>query len=312
MTKIQLLQEIIAFLLRMTMLPVVMREIFQKNRVTILVYHKIPAPVFERHIKYLKRHYSIISLDKFIKARYQGCLEKLPVKPMVITFDDGAKPNYSLRSILQKYRVPATMFICSEISGTNRHFWFSYLDRVKTNLKAIPDSERLKLLSRIGFDEKKEYLNPDAMSQEEISELLNAGISIQSHTSTHPILPMCDAKKAEFEINSSKAILEDKFGIKVYCLAYPNGDYLQRDVEYCKRAGYLAAVTMDAGFNNAGTDVYKLKRISIGDYASINQLVVKSSGLWSVLKGNFKHKSSKIEKSRVFENNTNKKAVNIT
>ena len=99
---------------------------------------------------------------------------------------------------------------------------------------------------------------------------------------------MCDATKAKNEIAKSKTDLEKKLGAKVDFLAYPNGDYLLRDVETCKKAGYLAAVTLDPGFNDAGTDVYRLKRISICDNASINQLVVKTSGVWALCKHNLK------------------------
>lgn len=285
MKGIKPVQETIALLLRATLLPVIIREFFQVNRVTIIAYHRISAKLFESHMRYLIKNYSIISLEEFIKAKYKKHPERLPSKPIVITIDDGAKSNYALKYVLRKYEIPVTIFVCSDIVGTSRHFWFSHRDEVKTDLKVVPDTERLKLLSQVGFDEQKDYGAPETLSKEQLHELLDSGVSIQSHTLTHPILPMCDDLKAEKEISKSRADLENRFGAPVVCFAYPNGDYLPRDVHYCKRAGYLAAVTMEAGFNDINTDVYRLKRISICDNASINQLAVRACGLWDFLKG---------------------------
>jgi peptidoglycan/xylan/chitin deacetylase (PgdA/CDA1 family) len=288
MVKIKMLQEIIALMIRATIIPLIIRELFQRNKVTILLYHKISLQLFEKHLQYLLKRYSIISFEEFIKARNQNNMKKLPIKSIIITFDDGVKNNIMLLEALRKYSIPITMFVCSDIIGTNRHFWFSYLDRVKKNLKKVKDNERLKLLLKIGFDEKKDYETAEALSESEIAKLLALGMRVQSHTLTHPILPMCEDTKAEIEITKSKIDLENKLGIKVDYFSYPNGDYLPRDIDMCKKAGYLAATTMDAGFNDMRTDLYRLKRISICDNASVNQLIVKTTGAWSVVKKLFR------------------------
>ncbi len=274
--------------LRATMIPIIVREVFQRNKVTIILYHRIPARLFEKHLQYLLKRYSIISFEEFIKAKNQENMKKLPAKPIIITFDDGAKINHMLQEVLRRYHVPVMIFVCSDILGTNHHFWFRHRDKLKIDLKTIADTERLKLLSQAGFDEKKDYHTAEALSEVEIADLINVGVSIQSHTLTHPILPMCDDLKAEIEITKSKIDLEEKFGIKVNYFSYPNGDYLPRDIDICKRAGYLAAITVDLGFNDVDTDVYKLRRISICDNASVNQLVVRTSGIWGFLKGMLK------------------------
>lgn len=269
------------------MIPIIVREVFQRRKVTIILYHRISAKLFERHLKYLSREYSIISLEEFIEAKKEKDMRKLPVKPIVITFDDGAKVNYSLKKVIQQYNVPVTMFVCSDIIGTNRHYWFSHSDKLTTDLTKVADAKRLSLLSQVGFDEKKNYDTAEALSGTEITDLINSGVSIQSHTLTHPVLPMCDDLKAEIEITKSKANLEEKFGIKVDYFSYPNGDYCPRDVAICKKAGYLAGVTVDLGFNDVDTDVYRLKRIGIYDNASVNQLAVRATGVWHFVKRMF-------------------------
>ena len=245
-TGLHILQEFTALALRATMVPIIVREVFQRRKVTIILYHKISASLFERHLKYLSKRYSIISLGEFIKAREERDMRKLPAKSIVITLDDGAKVNYTLKQVIQQYEVPVTMFLCSVILGANH--------------------------------------NAGALSEAEVADLISIGVSIQSHTLTHAILPICDDLKAETEIAKSKTDLEQKFGIKVDYLSYPNGDYCPRDINICQEAGYLAGVTVDLGFNDMDTDVYRIKRICIFDNASVNQLIVRATGVWGFIK----------------------------
>ena len=147
MNGLSILQEFVALVLRATMIPIIVREVFQRNKVTITLYHGISANLFDRHLKFLSERYSIISLEEFIKAKREKNMKKLPIKPMVITFDDGAKANYTLKSVIRKYNVPVMMFLCSNIIGTNHHFWFSYRDKIRTDLTKVKDAERIRLLS---------------------------------------------------------------------------------------------------------------------------------------------------------------------
>ena len=43
---------------------------------------------------------------------------------MVVTFDDGHIKNHSLLPVFKKYQVPVTIFLCSGIVDTGKHFWF--------------------------------------------------------------------------------------------------------------------------------------------------------------------------------------------
>jgi peptidoglycan/xylan/chitin deacetylase (PgdA/CDA1 family) len=86
------------------------------------------------------------------------------------------------------------------------------------------------------------------------------------------------------EIVQSKQILEKEFGLNIYALAYPNGDYSKRDIALAKDAGYQCALTVDFGFNSKKTDPFRLKRICVNDATDLNELVVKASGAWDFFK----------------------------
>ena len=113
---------------------------------------------------------------------------------------------------------------------------------------------------------------------------MKSSIDFQAHTQFHPMLPRCSDKESWEEIYLSKKQLEDKYDLDIYSFAFPNGNYSDREIEYVKKAGYKCALTTDFGFNSFNTDLYRLKRLSMNDTSNINELAVRSSGLWGFLK----------------------------
>jgi hypothetical protein len=114
----------------------------------------IEPSVFEDHLAYFSKEYSVITLKEYWLIQ----TERLsPVKnPLIITFDDGYLDNF-IRAfpLLKKYGLKATIFISPE-----------FVDQ-KFGVRSINDS--------VGF------LSWDEMKLMEASGL----IDIQSHTMTH-------------------------------------------------------------------------------------------------------------------------------
>ncbi|MBI3899630.1 MAG: polysaccharide deacetylase family protein [Gammaproteobacteria bacterium] len=274
------MREFVFLLFRITGLPLLLRELVQRRRVSILCYHDPRPEVLEAHVRYLRRHYSIISLRQYLDWRRQPTTP-LPPKPLILTLDDGHRANYLLRGIFRRHKLPATIFLCSEIAGTWRHFWWKAATsaEVREQLKRVPDSERHRLLAETGFTEQKQYPERQALSLREI-KALKPLIDFQSHTRFHPLLPRCSDERVAEEIQLSKTELEDRFGLRIYALAYPNGDYTDREAECAQRAGYECALTIDGGYNTDTTDAFRLRRIRMSDTAGSHELAVKSSGLW--------------------------------
>lgn len=274
----------VLFLLRMSGVPFLIRELAQRRRVTILCYHQPSAEVATRHFEALRRRYSIISLSDYLSFR-AGTQKQLPPKPLIITLDDGHMLNYSLKPIFEKYRIQPTVFLCSGVVGTKRGFWFEteMNDGVRQSLKWVSDEQRLQILARMGFSETGEASTRQALSAIEIQDMKSI-VDFQSHTVYHPLLPQCSAPRAVAEISDSKAELENKFGLSIYALAYPNGDYSAREIAAAEASGYKCALTLDPGFNSRATPAFRLKRFCINDDAGVNELLVKTSGLWGFLK----------------------------
>lgn len=260
------------------------RETVQRRRVTFLLFHDMEASDAERNFTYLKRHYNIISLPDYLQAVQTK--SKLPHKALIITFDDGHVSNHALLPVLQRMEIPITIFLCSEIVGTQRHFWFRHSEEMKPQveaLKRLPNKERLQKLAAFGFSQESEYGDRQALNTNEIEEMKSV-VDFQSHTCFHPILPQCNETEAQHEIIDSKQQLEERYGLKVNTLSYPNGDYSERDIRLAKEAGYSCGITVDSGYNSLHSDLFRLKRFSVNDARSTTELMVKATGLYALIK----------------------------
>lgn len=273
------MRKLLFFIVRLTGLPLFFREILQRNKVSILLFHDISKETAEQTFAYLSKKYNIIHLNDFIGAIDKNNNENIPPKALIITFDDGHIRNYELLPVIEKYNIPVTIFLCASIINTNRHFWCNFKNQSIDNsrLKLKSNSERLNILSKVGFKQDKEFDQPQALQKIHIDEM-KPKINMQSHTLFHPILPKCNYYEAKTEIFNSKELLEREYKLMINTIAYPNGDYSDRDILLVKEAGYKCGITVDFGFNTIKTNIFRLKRLSVNDSADINELIVKASG----------------------------------
>ncbi|MDE0485309.1 MAG: polysaccharide deacetylase family protein [Candidatus Poribacteria bacterium] len=251
-------------------IPLLIREWVCRNRVAILLYHDVNPEIFAKHIAYLSRHYAIISLDTLVSAIYNKDFSEIPQKSIVITIDDGHAGNVTLLPIFKQYRIYPTIYVCTQIINTHRHFWFRIPERSKKErLKKLPNVERLtRLKQESDFEPKKEYQDRQALNIDEMKKMMQ-DVDFQPHTQFHPILPHCTETECKQEILGSKVDLEKFLGIECLHFSYPNGDYTEREIEIVKAGGFRSARTTDIGWNNIETSPYKLKAMPISDDAGL-------------------------------------------
>jgi peptidoglycan/xylan/chitin deacetylase (PgdA/CDA1 family) len=269
-------------LVRATGLPAIARHTVQRHRVTILLYHDPDPREFGRHLGLLQRHYAIVPLRTAVAALESGRLGELPDRALVLTLDDGHSGNYELGPVIRELGVPATIFLCSGVVGSRRGFWFNHTTSQEA-LKRVPDEQRVAELDSTGFRQDDELPERESLSDSEILELSGDLIEFQSHSISHPILPRCTDAKARHEIIQSRLDLIERYGLDVYALAFPNGDYSDRELALAREGGYRCALTLDRGFNSGATDPFRLRRVSIDDTDGIDELIVKASGVWGVV-----------------------------
>jgi peptidoglycan/xylan/chitin deacetylase (PgdA/CDA1 family) len=268
-------------LLRLIGIPLAVRHVLQRNRVTILFYHR-PAPeTFAAHVEALRTAYNLISLDAFVTALQDSTVKRLPPRSLVLTFDDGHRANAALLETFRALPARPTVFLCSGLLDSGEPFWFDVVADPE-RLKRMPDDERMASVAT--------EARPDpaaaggSLAVPEI-ERLKPYVDFQSHTVSHPILPRCSDEKAAREIAESREELERRLGRPVYALAYPNGDHSERDVRLAREAGYRCAVTVAPGFNGPRSDPFRLRRIAVDDDRDGPSVVLlKACGVWHAVK----------------------------
>lgn len=186
---------------------------------------------FERQMKHLAENgFNAISLDDYITTANQkfGDLEKdksnscpdLPDKSVIITFDDGHISNHT---------------------------------------HALPILQKYGFVATF-FVTVGNIDTHDGLKSEQLREMADSGMSIQSHTMTHPFLSDLSGHQIHWELHESRSILEGKLGRPIKYLAIPGGRYNSIVKNTAREVGYRGVCTSIVGCNNINSDLYSLKR----------------------------------------------------
>ncbi|TQV88881.1 polysaccharide deacetylase family protein [Aliikangiella coralliicola] len=92
---------------------------------------------------------------------------------------------------------------------------------------------------------------PDYMTWQQLREMLEAGMTIQSHGHTHPYFSDLSSELIESELDSSKKMIEDKLGEAVVVFAPPGGRYDKRVVSIAEQLGYRCIADSSPGICQA-------------------------------------------------------------
>jgi peptidoglycan/xylan/chitin deacetylase (PgdA/CDA1 family) len=93
------------------------------------------------------------------------------------------------------------------------------------------------------------------VSWSDLHEMVAAGMSIQSHTRSHPFLSELSAAALVSELTDSKRTLEDKLGVEVREIAFPGGDAPARRLRgLIAESGYDIAVGTRWGKNTGRSE----------------------------------------------------------
>jgi peptidoglycan/xylan/chitin deacetylase (PgdA/CDA1 family) len=143
--------------------------------------------------------------------------------------------------------------------------------RITEALKLRPDFERKELMEgllknlRVDINHVNNERPRIMLNWDEIKEMAKNGITIGSHSHTHPILSRMPLQKAKEDIFTSKKIIEENLCIKVKHFAYPNGrgeDFSEELRNYCKEIGFESVASLIHGTNNPSNgNTFALKRI---------------------------------------------------
>lgn len=263
-----------------------LRRWLAKRYVIILLYHKIDPDLFASHLEYLKRNYNIIALRDLRDAFVSKMGKVLPLRSLVITFDDGWKSNYKLLPVFRKHDRPVTIFLAAGLVNTNRKIWNFAIDRTdrmeNDRLKALPNEEKERLLKdKYSHYPEKEYCERSMLNKTEIEEMA-LHVDFQSHGMFHPVFTMCSEKELAFELSESRKLLSQMTNTEIYAIAYPYNRAWVREREAARAAGYQLGRIGGRRLNRLNGDPMALKAIGIKGDSSMEDLA--KSIVWAQIR----------------------------
>jgi peptidoglycan/xylan/chitin deacetylase (PgdA/CDA1 family) len=98
---------------------------------------------FAHQLELLCRHYPVLSLQKLLNALK---IRQLPKRAVVLTFDDGYADNlWNVKPLLEKYELPATVFVTSGSLDSPDEFWWDDLERILLQPRKLPKRLQLRV-----------------------------------------------------------------------------------------------------------------------------------------------------------------------
>ena len=153
---------------------------------------------------------------------------------MRASFDDAFRSAASVFPALDRLGVPIQIFACT---GYAR------------------DGAPLTIVELAG-DDLGEIAT---MTWDELREHADRGVTVSSHTVSHPRLTQLSDDELRRELTESKQELEDELGRPCTELAYPYGEHDERVRRFTRAAGYERAY----GLRERRRDPYALRRIDL-------------------------------------------------
>jgi peptidoglycan/xylan/chitin deacetylase (PgdA/CDA1 family)/SAM-dependent methyltransferase len=239
----------------------------------VLTYHQVgrpspdplhvsvPEELFASQMEELQRSWNPLTLDAMVEGLAHG---NLPRKSVAVTFDDGyAGVLFFALPILERFHIPATIFVSTGYLDGKKEFWWDELQRIvweskrePAEWKGLPEDVRMRFYPGMPREDAFGILHyalralpPDKIRMEvdrirrearcrpaaprpDVRPLsgrecgLLAGnplISIGAHTDRHAWLAALNDTDQKNEMANSRRVLEKTLGRPVRTLSYPYG-----------------------------------------------------------------------------------------
>lgn len=284
------------------------RKLFPKNGAIIFCGHRVadddegdlpglrPSWLVEQ-LDYLSRHYQFLPLSKLLDHYERH--ELIPPNSVVMTFDDGFRDNFTnLYPILQRYHVPATVFLATGCVSSDDLPWpqkVGYLfqetkvaslchvttkkipvplksprDRnaarttVRKFLEHMPRVERQQSIAELYELLQVEIPRDRMLTWDQVKTMQKGGIEFGAHTFSHPWLPLMSAEEARWEMEASLHDIQLHCGNERPSFVFPSGF----------RTPDLVKMAISVGFRGVFQTHYSIRvnQIGVNDQFSLSRI----------------------------------------
>jgi peptidoglycan/xylan/chitin deacetylase (PgdA/CDA1 family) len=261
------------------------------------------AESLRAQLSYMKRWFAMPSPDEMQRSLTRRSFADPTV---LLTFDDGYRDNHQVVfPMLHALRVPACFFVVTGLLDAPRLPWWdrvaysvkrtrverltlAYPERLQFDLQTMSRSRVTWRILRAckdarPFDASRFFdalaiatgVDVDSgglartlfMSWDAVREMARAGMTIGSHTATHPVLASLSEGMQRRELCDSRERIAEVIGSKPDLLAYPVGGldaFTETTKRLAREAGYRAAFGFWGGFNRASAiDPFAIARLGV-------------------------------------------------
>jgi peptidoglycan/xylan/chitin deacetylase (PgdA/CDA1 family) len=280
-----------------------------RYRIVTIAYHGVtpdgPDP-FDFFVELEQFDWQIGHLTKHFEVRplHEWMTDPDPQVKMgaAVTIDDGyANVLEHGLPVLEKYKCPATVYLCPGAIESRRLLWFDRLQEILRSAGRLRDWPQLvERLKQDPIDKIEEQLaelggnNENAacgnhpgkrlLDWNEIDSLRQSGlITFGAHTMNHTILTPLSPADQRHEIEESCRQVAKRTG-SCLTFAYPNGlkdDFSDLSVRILSDSNLLGAVTGIPGLADTRTDLFRWPRLPVGNSVCDKHFIMYTSGLFS-------------------------------
>jgi peptidoglycan/xylan/chitin deacetylase (PgdA/CDA1 family) len=131
----------------------IQKQFYSKS--LILMYHRVAEEDidpwslrvtpehFAEHLAVLRQHTQPMSLKELAQAHQEG---KICARAVAITFDDGYANNlHQAKPLLEKYQIPATVFVATGYLEKPSEFWWDELENIVLQPGKLPEQLSLTI-----------------------------------------------------------------------------------------------------------------------------------------------------------------------
>jgi peptidoglycan/xylan/chitin deacetylase (PgdA/CDA1 family) len=172
-----------------------------------------------------------------------------------VTFDDALRSVANALPLLDRHRVPATVFACTSCAGSGR-------------VLAVPE---------LGDEAAAHPHELATMDWNALAELAERRIEVGSHTKTHAHLPELGDVELRAELRESREQVEDELGRPCRFLSFPYGEHDARVRAAARASGYEAAFALPG--RTKPWHEFAIPRVGIWRHTSLARAAVKTSVL---------------------------------
>ena len=250
-------------------------------------------------LEYLTRHHEILSLSELVQ-RFED-RKPIPERCAVLTFDDGFKDNLDdALPILQRYRVPATIFlvtgsvssgelpwpqrigcilqrttkteVCHAVLGGLRIPITSPARRrlahkaLKSAMESLGRSARERVIDDLARTLEVEPVRGRMLTWQDVREMRVVGMEFGAHTFSHPFSARIPLDEARWEMERSREDLKEHLGIDHPPFCFPAGSMNPQLVSLARELGFRSCFERDRRrrFNTlVNADPFRLCRVGL-------------------------------------------------